>query len=61
VPNPLGANAPAVEVGQTKSLDFTLPGYTANPRSIYSRLNTPIEKVAGIGEGIWGLLHVSCG
>ncbi|MGV9884680.1 SpvB/TcaC N-terminal domain-containing protein [Streptomyces sp. NPDC003006] len=35
---PGGENAPAKEIGQTKSLDFTRPSYTANPGRIRTRV-----------------------
>lgn len=53
VPDPGGEDLPAREVGQTKSIDTALPGYTRNPRSLYNALMRRIGEVAAIGEGIW--------
>jgi hypothetical protein len=50
---PGGPDTPALEVGQTKSIDTTLPGYTKKPRSIYNTLNKRIGEVAAIEEGVW--------
>ena len=50
---PGGVDDPALEVGQTKSVDTTSPGYLRNPRSIYNVLSRKIGEVAGIGQGTW--------